>query len=137
MVVRGKKGTRADQTSRKGGDTEQSEPLPDLEEEEPLSCRFRDPGAEPVPVGHDTGPAAALGPLRQHEEASTVFPGNLANLFIVSGVGLEEGGDGPVRVDVQRASGAKCGRCWTFSEKVGTLSPPEVCERCAEVLAQL
>jgi isoleucyl-tRNA synthetase len=84
-----------------------------------------------------TGPAGALGPLREHEKASSVFPGNLANLFIVSGVGLEEDGDGPVRVDVQRASGAKCGRCWTLSEKVGTLSPPEVCERCAEVLAQL
>ena len=49
---------------------------------------------------------------------------------------LEENGDGPVRVDVERAAGTKCGRCWTFSEKVGTLSPPEVCERCAEVLAR-
>ncbi len=83
-----------------------------------------------------TGPAGALGPLREHEEASTVFPGNLANLFIVSGVGLEEDGDGALRVGVERAAGAKCGRCWTFSEKVGTLDPPEVCERCAEVLAQ-
>jgi isoleucyl-tRNA synthetase len=83
-----------------------------------------------------TGSAGALRPLREHEEASTVFPGNLANLFIVSGVGLEEDGDGPVRVDVERAAGTKCGRCWTFSEKVGTLSPSEVCERCAEVLAR-
>jgi isoleucyl-tRNA synthetase len=83
-----------------------------------------------------TGPPAALRPLREHEAASTVFPGNLANLFIVSGVQLEEDGDGPLRVDVGRADGAKCGRCWTFSKKVGTLSPPEVCERCAEVLAQ-
>jgi isoleucyl-tRNA synthetase len=83
-----------------------------------------------------TAPAAALAPLRDHEKDSTVFPGNLANLFIVSGVRLEENGDGPLRVDVERAAGSKCGRCWTFSEKVGTLSPPEVCERCAEVLAQ-
>ena len=82
-----------------------------------------------------TGPAAALGPLRAHEETSTVFPGNLANLFIVSAVRLEEG-DGPLRVDVDRAPGTKCGRCWTFSEKVGKLEPPEVCERCAEVLAR-
>ena len=80
-----------------------------------------------------TGPAAALGPLREHEEASSVFPGNLANLFIVSAVQLQEG-DGSLSVDVERAPGAKCGRCWTFSEKVGTLDPPEVCERCAEVL---
>ncbi len=83
-----------------------------------------------------TAPAAVLVPLRDHEKASTVFPGNLANLFIVSGVRLEENGDGPLRVDVERARGSKCGRCWTYSEKVGTLSPPEVCERCAEVLAR-
>ncbi|MCG6920055.1 MAG: isoleucine--tRNA ligase [Acidobacteria bacterium] len=82
-----------------------------------------------------TGPAAALGPLRAHEEASTVFPGNLANLLIVSAVQLAEG-DGPLRVTVERAPGAKCARCWTFSQKVGTLDPPEVCERCAEVLAR-
>jgi isoleucyl-tRNA synthetase len=82
-----------------------------------------------------TGPAAVLGPLRAHEEASTVFPGNLANLLIVSAVQLTEG-DGPLRVIVERAPGAKCARCWTFSQKVGTLDPPEVCERCAEVLAR-
>ena len=41
-------------------------------------------------------------PLREHEEASTVFPGKLANLFIVSEVALEEG-DGPARVAVERA----------------------------------
>jgi isoleucyl-tRNA synthetase len=80
------------------------------------------------------GPAAALGPLRELEEASTIiFPGNLANLFIVSSVRLEEG-DGQLQVEIERAPGAKCGRCWTFSEKVGTLDPPEVCERCAEIL---
>ena len=79
------------------------------------------------------GPAAALAPLREHEEQSSVFPGNLANLFIVSAVKLEEK-DGPLEVEVGRAAGKKCGRCWTFSEKVGTLDEPEVCERCAEVL---
>jgi isoleucyl-tRNA synthetase len=81
------------------------------------------------------GPEAALRPLREHEEASTVFPGNLANLFIVSRVRLEEA-DGPLAVTVDRAPGGKCGRCWTFSEKVGSLDPPEVCERCAEVLSR-
>jgi isoleucyl-tRNA synthetase len=82
------------------------------------------------------GPAPVIGPLRDHEAASTVFPGNLANLFIVSRVHLEEA-ETPLAVAVERAPGAKCGRCWTFSEKVGTLDEPEVCERCAEVLARL
>jgi isoleucyl-tRNA synthetase len=79
------------------------------------------------------GPAAALAPLREHEAQSTVFPGNLASLFIVSAVRLEET-EGPLEVTVGLAPGRKCGRCWTLSEKVGTLDEPEVCERCAEVL---
>jgi isoleucyl-tRNA synthetase len=82
------------------------------------------------------GPEKALLPLRAHEARGTVFPGNLANLFIVSAVRLEEA-DGPLRVSVERAPGRKCERCWTFSEKVGTLAAhPAVCERCAEVLAR-
>jgi isoleucyl-tRNA synthetase len=82
------------------------------------------------------GPARALGPLREHEARSDVFPGNLANLFIVSSVRLEEG-EAPLRVLVERAAGRKCERCWTFSEKVGTLPVhPGVCERCASVLAR-
>ena len=73
---------------------------------------------------------AALQPLRAYEDASTVFPGNLASLFIVSRVRLQDG-EGPLTVTVEKAAGAKCGRCWTFSEKVGALDPPEVCERAA------
>jgi isoleucyl-tRNA synthetase len=82
------------------------------------------------------GPEKALLPLRAHEARGTTFPGNLANLFIVSAVRLEEA-EGPLRVSVERAAGRKCERCWTFSEKVGTLAAhPAVCERCAEVLAR-
>jgi isoleucyl-tRNA synthetase len=80
------------------------------------------------------GPAASLAPLRRHEETSRAFPGNLASLFIVSKVGLEEA-DGPVAVDVARAEGSKCERCWTYSVNVGRMPVhPGVCERCAEVL---
>jgi isoleucyl-tRNA synthetase len=82
-------------------------------------------------------PAAALAPLRAHEADRPAFPGNLANLFIVSAVRLMEG-EGPLAVAVEHAPGAKCERCWTWSTKVGTLpSHPGVCERCSEVLAQL
>jgi isoleucyl-tRNA synthetase len=80
------------------------------------------------------GPAAALRALREHAEADATFPGNLANLFIVSGARLREA-EGPVSVVVERASGAKCERCWTYSEKVGRLDVhPGVCERCARIL---
>ena len=75
-----------------------------------------------------------LAPLRAHEEKSAVFPGNLANLFIVSAVALTEA-DADLTVAVERASGAKCERCWTYSANVGRLAAhPGVCERCAAVL---
>jgi isoleucyl-tRNA synthetase len=80
------------------------------------------------------GRRAVLDPLRAHEETSSVFPGNLANLFIVSAVTLVEA-DGDLSVDVQRAAGAKCERCWTYSTNVGRLAAHSgVCERCAAVL---
>ena len=79
-------------------------------------------------------PAAVLALLRSHEQRSDVFPGNLANLFIVSKVTLSEG-DGTPSVEVSRASGQKCERCWTYSEAVGRLAVHSgVCERCASVL---
>jgi isoleucyl-tRNA synthetase len=78
-----------------------------------------------------------LAALRAHEEKSAAFPGNLANLFIVSKVVLQES-DGAVAVEVARAEGAKCERCWTYSENVGKLDVhPGVCERCARVLESL
>jgi isoleucyl-tRNA synthetase len=78
-------------------------------------------------------PPPTLAALRRHEDASRVFPGNLANLFIVSRVDLEEAQG--LSVEVARAAGAKCERCWTFSEGVGRLPVhPAVCERCASVL---
>jgi len=80
------------------------------------------------------GPAASMALLRSHEDASRTFPGNLASLFIVSKVRLDDA-EGPVSVDVARAEGAKCERCWTYSVNVGRLPVhPGVCERCAEVL---
>ncbi len=80
----------------------------------------------------------ALAPLRAHDAASSVFPGNLANLFIVSGVRLTEGDPGeagPYAVTATRAEGGKCERCWTYSANVGKLRVHAgVCERCATVL---
>jgi isoleucyl-tRNA synthetase len=81
-------------------------------------------------------PERTLAPLRALDAAGRVFPGNLANLFIVSSVFLEESNE-PLAVGVEHAAGRKCERCWTWSEKVGTLPRhPGVCERCSEVLAR-
>jgi len=83
------------------------------------------------------GPRGLLASLTRHEERSRVFPGNLANFFIVSQVKLTEA-EGPPSVEVFRARGQKCERCWTYSEAVGRFPVhPAVCERCAAVLERL
>ena len=65
----------------------------------------------------------------------------LRYLFIVSAVTLMQGsgnGTGGVHVDVKKADGAKCERCWNYSTRVGEdKNYPTVCERCSAVLAEL
>jgi isoleucyl-tRNA synthetase len=40
-----------------------------------------------------------------------------------------------LEIKVERAPGAKCHRCWNWSEYVGTFSEaPEICERCYKVI---
>ena len=64
----------------------------------------------------------------------------LDKLFIVSavevkkdetlGAALED-----ITVEISKASGVKCPRCWTFSENAGTDSEhPELCPRCTAVV---
>ena len=70
------------------------------------------------------------------------YEGQLRSLFIVSSVVLasEEGGNGsaPVHVEVSKAPGDKCERCWNYSIHVGEDKQyPTVCERCSSALAQI
>jgi isoleucyl-tRNA synthetase len=65
----------------------------------------------------------------------------LRYLFIVSAVTLVQGsgnGTGGVHVEVKKAEGAKCDRCWNYSTHVGEdKTYPTVCERCSAVLKEL
>jgi len=65
----------------------------------------------------------------------------LRYLFIVSAVTLIQGagnGTGQVHVEVKKADGAKCERCWNYSTRVGEdKTYPTVCERCSAVLKEL
>ncbi|HKC55485.1 MAG TPA: class I tRNA ligase family protein, partial [Vicinamibacterales bacterium] len=78
-----------------------------------------------------TGPIAAL--LERYRE-------HLPMLFIVSDLTLNLGeatGADSVRVDVGKARGVKCGRCWRFVPSVR--SEPDwsgICDRCVEALAE-
>jgi len=78
-----------------------------------------------------SGPIAAL--LEQNRD-------DLPMLFIVSDLTLNIGSaDGPddIRVDVDKAHGVKCGRCWRFVPSVRT--EPDwsgICDRCVDALAE-
>jgi isoleucyl-tRNA synthetase len=66
----------------------------------------------------------------------------LRYLFIVSDVVLEKApasnGDEGLRIEVSKAPGQKCERCWNYSIHVGEdKSYPTVCERCSAVLAEI
>jgi len=65
----------------------------------------------------------------------------LRYLFIVSGVTLAQAagnGAGSVHVEVKKADGLKCDRCWNYSTRVGEdKAYPTVCERCSAVLHEI
>ncbi len=69
------------------------------------------------------------------------YEGQLRYLFIVSAVTLTEGsgnGTGGVHVEVKKADGSKCDRCWNYSTHVGEdKTYPTICERCSAVLREL
>ena len=69
------------------------------------------------------------------------FKDDLRYFFIVSAVELQKGatnGDAPIAVQVSKAPGAKCERCWNFSTRVGEdKEHPTVCERCSPVLKEI
>jgi isoleucyl-tRNA synthetase len=68
------------------------------------------------------------------------YADQLRYLFIVSAVTLAQGsgnGTGGVHVEVKKADGAKCDRCWNYSTHVGEdKTYPTVCERCSAVLKE-
>jgi isoleucyl-tRNA synthetase len=65
----------------------------------------------------------------------------LRYIFIVSAVNLVQAsgnGTGQVHVEVKKADGAKCERCWNYSIHVGEdKTYPTVCERCSAVLKEI
>lgn len=61
---------------------------------------------------------------------------DLRYIFIVSQVEVHEGD--AMKVEVQKADGAKCERCWNYSVHVGEFEKyPTVCERCVTALTEI
>ena len=77
------------------------------------------------------------------KEAISKFADELPEIFIVSKVELKDG-EGEfkgeldsVTVDVIKATGEKCERCWKFSGSVGTHNDhPTLCDRCHSVITK-
>ena len=70
------------------------------------------------------------------------YQNDLRFLFIVSGVELKRMEDGntgaALRVEVSKAPGKKCERCWNYSVHVGESQRyPTLCERCVAVLDEI
>ncbi len=60
----------------------------------------------------------------------------LRYIFITSQVEVHEGDE--FRVEILKADGAKCERCWNFSTRVGEFERyPTVCERCDAALGEI
>jgi isoleucyl-tRNA synthetase len=79
----------------------------------------------------------ASGPVTQLLER---YRGHLPMLFIVSDVALHLGapdGADAVSVEVEKAPGEKCARCWRFVPSIHT--EPDwagICDRCVDALAE-
>jgi isoleucyl-tRNA synthetase len=69
------------------------------------------------------------------------YADELRYLFIVSVVKVMQAagnGTGSVHVEVKKADGLKCERCWNYSTHVGEdKAYPTVCERCSAVLKEI
>jgi isoleucyl-tRNA synthetase len=66
------------------------------------------------------------------------YESQLRYVFIVSQVALEETQGGGIEIQIKRADGTKCERCWNYSTRVGEFERyPTVCERCAAALQEI
>jgi len=95
-------------------------------------------------IGHSLDARVLLAPSSALRPLLAAARADLPALFIVSQVELlDAAADGAadgdhLTVTVEAARGAKCGRCWNFSEAVGAAADhPQLCERCAPVVRAL
>jgi isoleucyl-tRNA synthetase len=70
------------------------------------------------------------------------YDSQLRYLFIVSAVetrlAASPDGTGEVKVEIKKADGQKCERCWNYSTRVGEDNNyPTVCERCSAILKEI
>ena len=88
-------------------------------------------------IGSSLEAKVVIQPSAQDAELLEKYADQLRYLFIVSQVELGSKTD-ENRIEVQRADGSKCERCWNYSTRVGEFEKyPTVCERCAAALDEI
>jgi isoleucyl-tRNA synthetase len=66
------------------------------------------------------------------------YESQLRYVFIVSQVSLAESQGEEIEIQIEKATGTKCERCWNYSTRVGEFERyPTVCERCAAALKEI
>jgi isoleucyl-tRNA synthetase len=99
-------------------------------------------------VGHALDARVRVSPPEAWEAFLKTFPFSLRQLCIVSEVAIEDGleGEGVFRsqeipgltIEVDKARGEKCNRCWVYCPSVGTHPDhPSICDRCVQELKQI
>ena len=69
------------------------------------------------------------------KEILSSFGETLAPVFLVSQVEIGNG-SGPLQIQVLKADGTKCGRCWRYETTVGSnVAHPDICARCVSMIS--
>jgi isoleucyl-tRNA synthetase len=88
-------------------------------------------------IGSSLEAAVVIRPSAKDAEPLHQYAEQLRYLFIVSQVEL--GSESQANeIEIRRAAGQKCERCWNYSTRVGEFERyPTVCERCAAALKEI
>jgi isoleucyl-tRNA synthetase len=88
-------------------------------------------------IGSSLEAAVVIRPGAKDAELLQRYAEQLRYLFIVSQVELGSESQAS-EIEIRRAEGQKCERCWNYSTRVGEFERyPTVCERCAAALKEI
>ena len=88
-------------------------------------------------IGSSLEAAVVIRPSAKDAELLRRYAEQLRYLFIVSQVELGSESQAS-EIEIRRAEGQKCERCWNYSTRVGEFERyPTVCERCAAALKEI
>ncbi|NIM89505.1 MAG: isoleucine--tRNA ligase [Candidatus Aminicenantes bacterium] len=89
-------------------------------------------------IGNSLEAQAVLKVPASHTELLKKYEEELASFFIVSSVKLEACDGEELKVEILKAPGEKCLRCWNFSTYVGkSQAYPQFCQRCEQVVEEI